>query len=85
MNKLDQLQKDVADAKEKVMNDKELIEEALRFYMRLEHYNTAFGNDKEIIQRLVERIEELKSDLRGISESNCFGEVAKILRRCGIN
>ena len=58
------------------MKDKELIEEALRFQKRLENYNYAFGdehgqfrqkyredirrNDKEIIQRLVERVEELQ-------------------------
>ena len=48
------------------MEDKELIEEALRFYMRLEHYNSAFGNDKEIIQRLVERVEELQPEPKSI-------------------
>ena len=42
------------------MEDKELIKEALRFEKRLEHYNSAFGNDKEIIQRLVKRVEELQ-------------------------
>ena len=30
-------------------------------------------------------LEILKSTLQEISESNCLGEVAKILRRCGIN
>ena len=58
------------------MKDKELIEEALRFEKRLENYNYASGddhghfrqkyredirqNDKEIIQRLVKRVEELQ-------------------------
>ena len=60
------------------MEDKELIEEALRFEKRLENYNYASGddhghfrqkyredirqNDKEIILRLVERVEELTAD-----------------------
>ena len=45
-------------------------------------------NDKQLIKELSDKnieLERLKSDLREISESNCFGEVAKILRRCGIN
>ena len=64
------------------MKDKELIEEALRFEKRLENYNYASGddhghfrqkyredirrNDKEIIQRLVERVAELQSEPKSI-------------------
>ena len=64
------------------MKDKELIEEALRFEKRLENYNYASGddhghfrqkyredirqNDKEIIQRLVKRVEELQSEPKSI-------------------
>ena len=60
------------------MKDKELIEEALGFEKRLENYNYASGddhghfrqkyredirqNDKDIILRLVERVEELTAD-----------------------
>ena len=43
---------------------------------------------KQLIKELSDKnieLERLKSDLREISESNCLGEVAKILRRCGIN
>ena len=65
------------------MKDKKLIEEALRFQKRLENYNYAFGdehgqfrqkyredirrNDKEIIQRLVERVEELQPAPKSIA------------------
>ena len=64
------------------MSDKELIEEALRFEKRLENYNYAFGdehgqfrqeyredirrNDKEIIQRLVKRVEDLQPEPKSI-------------------
>tara|TARA_B110001469_G_C9461312_1_gene232471 strand:- start:454 stop:609 length:156 start_codon:yes stop_codon:yes gene_type:complete len=39
---------------------------------------------KELSDKNIE-LERLKSNLQEISESNCLGEVAKILRRCGIN
>ena len=42
---------------------------------------------KQLIKELSNKnleLERLKSNLQEISESNCLGEVAKILRRCGI-
>ena len=49
------------------MEDKELIEKALGFEKRLESYNSTGGSDKEIIQRLVKRVEELQPEPKSIA------------------
>jgi hypothetical protein len=51
------------------MNDKELIEEALRFEEGLYY----IGNDKKIIQRLVKRIEELQPECKALPVEASYG------------
>lgn len=52
------------------------------------HSQWTYLNAEDVAKKLVElgnEIERLKDNLEEISEADCLGEVAKILRNCGID
>ena len=52
------------------------------------HLQWTYLNAEDVAKKLVElgnEIERLKDNLEEISEADCLGEVAKILRNCGID